>query len=190
MLADDRLEGPVGGDDAIGRFRADPNGAAKRQIAGPLEPGPAWVGGAELLEPLRVQHERRRARRATARVAEHARAQAMDDVDLAVADELPGKSARAQPEERVRRASIDHRRPAPSRQRERPIRDRCERDPWMNLVGRVAFLGCSRDERRLDAGFGQIAHEVIDVALEAAESMQREHGSGDDGDANHGPTCS
>ena len=30
MLADDRLESPVGRDDAIGRFRAGPNGAAKR----------------------------------------------------------------------------------------------------------------------------------------------------------------
>ena len=35
-------------------------------------------------------------------------------------------------------------------------------------------------------GVGEVAHEVVDVALEPAEAMQREHGSGDDGDAERG----
>ncbi len=52
--------------------------------------------------------------------------------------------------------------------------------------GSCVVLRRASDERRIDAGIGKIAHEVVDVALEPAEAVQREHGSGDDGDAEHG----
>ena len=186
MLAHDRLERAVGGDDAIGRPRTDEDGASQRQVAGALEPRAPRVGRAELFEALRVEDERRDARRAPPGISEHARAEPVDDVDLAVADELPGQSPGAQAEERVGRAAIDHRRAASAGARERPIGDGPERDPWVDDIRALWRLRRAGDERRLDAGVGEVAHEVVDVPLEAAEAVQREHGSGDDGDAERG----
>ena len=186
MLADDGLERAVGGDDPIGRLGAGEDGASQRQVPGALEPRAARVGGAEFLESLRIEHERRDARRAPPGISEHARAEPVDDVDLAVADELPGQSPGAQSEQRVRRASIDHRRAAPARERERPVGDGPERDPRVDRIRALTRLRRAGDERRLDAGVGEVAHEIVDVPLEPAEAMQREHRSSDDGDAERG----
>ncbi len=186
MLADNRLERPVGCDDPIGRPRADEDGAPQWQVAGALEPGPARARGAELLEALWVEHERRPARRTPPGVPKDARAEPMDDVDLAVAHELPRKPSRAQSEERIRGAPVDHRRATPAGAGKRPVGDRPQRDRRMDRIRVVMRLRRARDERGLDAGVGEVAHEIVDVALEPAQAVQREHRSGDDGDAERG----
>ncbi len=89
VLEHDRGERAIGGDDAIGGSRTGQDGAPQRQIAGALQPRPAGTGRAKLLEALWVEHERRRACCApSSRVPQHARAEAVHDVDAAFAHEL------------------------------------------------------------------------------------------------------
>jgi hypothetical protein len=56
----------------------------------------------------------------------------------------------------------------------------------MDRIGVVRRFRRARDERGLDARVGEVAHEIVDVALEPAKAVQREHRSGDDGDAERG----
>ena len=159
----------------------------QRQIRGALERRARRIGRAELLEPLRVQHQRRRRplpRRAGARVAEHARAKAVDDVGLPCAHEIQRPPAGAQAEQRIRRAAIEHRRPAPSGAGEREVRHELRAD----RPG-----GSTRGDRAWPAGGGCVISvtstsrsasardEIVDVALEAAVAVQREDRARDDG---------
>src|SRR5262245_46184842 len=101
MLQHDRLERSIRRDHAVSGSRARENRAAERKIAGALEHGPSRAGRAELLEPLGIEDERRGASRAAARVAEHACTQPVYDVDLSIADEVPGHASRTQSEDRI-----------------------------------------------------------------------------------------
>ncbi len=125
MAQDDRLERPVGGDDGVRRGGAHEDGLAQRKIRGALERRSRRIRGAELLEPLRIQHERRRRRtlRPRPRIPEHARAEAVDDVRLAVTDEIERPATCPQPEERIRRAAVEHGRAAAAGAGERVVRD-------------------------------------------------------------------
>ena len=53
-----RLEDRVGGDDAVGTSRGASYGPPERPVADALQPVRAGGGRAELLEPLRIQHQR------------------------------------------------------------------------------------------------------------------------------------
>ena len=61
------------------------------------------------------------------RVAEHARAEAVDDVDVAARDELERDAPGALAEQRIRGAAIDHRRAAPSGERKGAVRHGTQR---------------------------------------------------------------
>ena len=74
-----------------------------------------------------------------ARVAEHARAEAMDDVRLAALDHFGRHRAGAKTEERIRRAPIDDRRASASGARERPVRNEPDRNARMDRIGRTVM---------------------------------------------------
>ena len=59
VLQHRRLQRPIGGDDPIGRTRTQAHGAPQRPVPESFEARPSRVGGAELLESLRVEDERR-----------------------------------------------------------------------------------------------------------------------------------
>ena len=88
VFADNGLQDSIGSDDAVGRFRAREDCPAERQIAGTLEPRRARTRRAKFFEALWIQDERRRFLRAPSGVAKDTRAEAVDDVDLAVVNEL------------------------------------------------------------------------------------------------------
>ena len=94
VCADRRLQGAVGGDDPIGGPGARDHGPPQRQVGDPLEARAPRIRRAELLESLRVQHQRRRGVPALPRVPEHAGAEPVDDVDLAAVDEVERRRGR------------------------------------------------------------------------------------------------
>ena len=107
--------------------------AAQRQIGGALQPRARGIGRAEFLQPLRIEHERRRRLCAPpARIAEHAGAEAVHEIDRRRLDELPRDAPGALAEERIRRASVEDRGAAPARQRKRAVGHEPRRDPgWI-----------------------------------------------------------
>ena len=130
MPGHDRLERDVGRDDRVGGPRAAADGPSKRRVAGALRPGEGAAGGAELFESLRVEDERRErpALRTRPRIAEHARAETVDDIDVPGRCQPPREPARPQTEEQVRGAAIENRRAAPVGERERQVRHVADRD--------------------------------------------------------------
>ena len=89
VLADGRLERAVGRDHRVRRgARSDAPRAAAGRYAARFSVGARRIGRAELFEPLRIQHQRRRSDATPPRVAEHAGAEAVDDVRLAALDQL------------------------------------------------------------------------------------------------------
>ena len=187
VLQHDRLERTIRRDDAIRRARAREDRAPKWQIARALERRLVRARRAEFLEPLRVEHERRGASRAPPRVAEHARAEPVDYVDLPIANEIGGDPACAEPEQRICGAPIEHGRAASAGQRERSIRDRDQSDPWIE-AGPARRRGAARrssNERHVHVSARQILNEIVDVTLESADAVERKGRAGDDGDADH-----
>ena len=85
VRAHDGLEAAVGRDDAVGGAGACEYRAAQRQIGGALPSHPGGIRTAELLEALRVEHERRGAACAAAGESEHAGAEPVHEVDDAEA---------------------------------------------------------------------------------------------------------
>ena len=122
MRADGGLERAIGGDHAVGRARARQDRASKRQVRRALQPRPRRIGRAELLQPLRIEDERRARAPAASRVSEHARAEAVHEIDGAPLDELPGGPPGALAEQRIRGAAIEHGRPPAAGEREGAIR--------------------------------------------------------------------
>jgi hypothetical protein len=199
MAQDDRLQRAIRGDDRVRRRRADEDGLPQRQIRGALQRRARRIRGAELLEALWVQHQRRRRRtwrsslprrragRVTAGaqpgpgIAEHARTQAVDDVGLALTDEIQRAPAGAQPEERIRRGPIQHRRPAPSSSGEGVVRHEDQADGRIDRLRRERLAARRRlcDQRDLDVAGDERPGEIVDVAFESAEPVQREDRAAD-----------
>ena len=123
------------------------------------------------------------------RVAEHAGAQAVNDVDVPCPDETRSQPPGTQPEQRIRRAAIENRRPAPVREWERHVRHRPHRE--LRMAEHCIRAGVSRsvggrrrcNQRHMNVTRQQASHEIVDVPLEAAEAMKWIDGSRDNGDA-------
>jgi hypothetical protein len=107
MLEHRGLEHAVRRNHAVGGLCAGDHGAAQGQIGDAFRARASRVGRAEFLQPLRVHHERRRSVLPTPRVAEHAGAEPVDDIHLALIDELRSQPAGPLAEEGKRGAAIE-----------------------------------------------------------------------------------
>ena len=100
-----------------------------------------------------------------------------------------GQPSRAPSEQRIGRAAVEHRRPRPACQREGDVRHEPHRQRPIVDDGRSRLLRGHRfarrpgDQRHLDGAAGEMSREVGDVALEAAESVDRRDRPRDDDDA-------
>ena len=191
-MCDDRShERPVSGDDAVGRACCAPNRHAQGPVPKALQRGTGRIGRAEFFEPLRVEHERCAYVRTRVfhRVAKHAGAQAVNDVDVSRPDEMRSQPPGTQPEQRIRRAAIENRRPSPVCEWERHVRHRPHRELRMAehriRAGISGSVGGRRrcNQRHMKVTRQQASHEIVDVPLEATEAVKWIHRPRDDGDA-------
>lgn len=146
----------------------------------------------QILEALRIEHQRRIGRPSSQCIPEPACAKGVDDVHLAGTGHREGHTPRTPAKKRVGRTAIKNRRASPVGQRERQIRDVSQVDArrrkWVGRCGATDRRGRRRDQRDLDITRGKVAHQVIHGTLKAPVAMQRTDGSGDDGDPQVGRT--
>src|SRR5450759_770934 len=130
------------------------------------------------------------------RIAQHAGAEAMDNVYVARLDQAAGQAPGAHAEQRIGGAAIENGRAASAREREGRVRDEADRQRRTAADGGGRVLrgdgGArgSRDQVDPDPAFRQVTREIRHVTLEPAVSVQRVDGARHDRDAQlftHGP---
>jgi hypothetical protein len=119
-----------------------------------------------------------------ARVAEDARAEAVNEVDLFRSDEIQRRSPGSEAKERVRRAAIDHCGAAPVRKRKRAVRNRVHPDLRMDSVGGLAARRGPGDDGDFYVLGEEVARKIVNGSFQTANAVERIDGAGDDRHAN------
>jgi hypothetical protein len=206
MRADRRDQCVVGGEHRLGGAGTGPHGRLQRCVGEPLQAREAGMRAAELLQALRIEHERRTCVGAAMRqrVAEPAGAEGVHEIDVAAADQVGGDAAGPPAEDGVSGSAIDHRGAAPSGAGEGHVRHGAQPDPagWRGEQRRHVTVRAERprcrgrlgEERDRQPPPGQVVQQVVDVALEAADAVQRVDRARQDRDperrrVSHGPAC-
>jgi hypothetical protein len=106
----------------------------------------------------------------------------MDDDGFAARDHVCRERTCPHAKQRVRRASVDHRRPSPASERKGAVGHEAKRDVRVNCVSGRSLMRSTRNDRDTHIATGKVPREVVNASFESSGAMDREYRAGDDND--------